>query len=134
MPEIVENAKILLVMCPMEILSMVQYSKWVAYPTGKVGIRITKPSQVREFLTAERKALGRIVKEIAASGANSIFCFRGIDEHVSNQLAKRGILAFKLVTREYMEKLTREFTERPFMPLGDVWQRGLRDLFDDVEE
>jgi chaperonin GroEL (HSP60 family) len=107
MPTIVKHAKILLVMCPMEILSMVQYSKWFAYPTGKVGIRITQPSRVREFLTAEKKTLERIIEEIAASGANCIFCFRGIDEHVSNQLAKKGILAFKRVAREDMEKLAK---------------------------
>jgi proteasome assembly chaperone (PAC2) family protein len=36
--------------------------------------------------------------------------------------------------RGYLEKLTDNFTERPFMPLDDVWERELGDLFDDLEE
>jgi proteasome assembly chaperone (PAC2) family protein len=40
----------------------------------------------------------------------------------------------QLKVREYIEKLTKDFTEMPFMPLGDVWERELGDLFGDVEE
>jgi len=40
----------------------------------------------------------------------------------------------ELNVREYMEQLASDFTERPFMPLSDVWERGLRDLFDDMED
>jgi predicted ATP-grasp superfamily ATP-dependent carboligase len=35
--------------------------------------------------------------------------------------------------RGYMEKLAENFTERPFMPLDDVWERELGDLFSDDE-
>ena len=35
--------------------------------------------------------------------------------------------------RGYLEKITANFTERPFMPLDDVWEQVLGDLFDDVE-
>jgi hypothetical protein len=35
---------------------------------------------------------------------------------------------------EYMEALATEFTERSFMPLDDVWERELGDLFSDLEE
>jgi hypothetical protein len=40
----------------------------------------------------------------------------------------------QLDVRAYMEQLTTDFTERPFMPLGDVWERALDDLFDDTED
>ena len=40
----------------------------------------------------------------------------------------------QLNVREYMENLANEFTERPFSPLSDVWQRGLQDLFRDMED
>ncbi|HXF64858.1 MAG TPA: PAC2 family protein [Caldilineaceae bacterium] len=33
--------------------------------------------------------------------------------------------------RGYLEKLASNFTERPFMPLDDVWERELGDLFDE---
>jgi len=32
--------------------------------------------------------------------------------------------------REYIESLSEDFTEKRFIPLGDMWTRGLRDLFD----
>jgi proteasome assembly chaperone (PAC2) family protein len=40
----------------------------------------------------------------------------------------------QLNVREYIERLATDFTERPFMPLGDVWKRALDDLFDDTED
>lgn len=36
--------------------------------------------------------------------------------------------------RSYLQKLTENFTERPFMPLDDVWEQELRDLFTDSED
>lgn len=36
--------------------------------------------------------------------------------------------------RGYLEKITANFTERPFMPLDDVWEQVLGDLFDDADE
>ncbi len=36
--------------------------------------------------------------------------------------------------RGYLEKITANFTERPFMPLDDVWEQVLGDIFDDSEE
>lgn len=36
--------------------------------------------------------------------------------------------------RAFLDKLAEEFTERPFMPLADVWEQELGDLFDDLEE
>ncbi len=107
MPTIVEDAKILLIMCPMEVLSMVQYSKWFAYPTGKVGINISDPKRVKQFLEEENRILTNMIKKIESSGANVVFCFRGMDDSVSSQLAVRGILAFKRTTREDIEKLAK---------------------------
>ncbi len=37
----------------------------------------------------------------------------------------------ELKVREYMLQLTEDFTERSFEPLSDVWEKGLRGLFDD---
>jgi proteasome assembly chaperone (PAC2) family protein len=39
----------------------------------------------------------------------------------------------ELNVQEYMERLSDEFNERPFEPLSDVWERGLRDLFGDED-
>jgi proteasome assembly chaperone (PAC2) family protein len=41
----------------------------------------------------------------------------------------------QLDVREYLDRLTSDFTERTFSPpLSDVWERGLKDLFDDLED
>jgi proteasome assembly chaperone (PAC2) family protein len=36
--------------------------------------------------------------------------------------------------REYLAELTRDFTETPFIPLDDVWERELGDLFNDLDD
>ena len=36
--------------------------------------------------------------------------------------------------REYVDRLAEHFQEHVFMPLDDVWERELGDLFDDLEE
>jgi proteasome assembly chaperone (PAC2) family protein len=40
----------------------------------------------------------------------------------------------QLKVREYVEGLSRDFIEMPFMPLGEVWERELGDLFEDMED
>ena len=40
----------------------------------------------------------------------------------------------QLKVKEYLEKVNKEFTERQFMPLDEVWARELGDLLDDIEE
>jgi len=40
----------------------------------------------------------------------------------------------QLNVRAYLEKATSDFTEMPFMPLGEVWERELGDLFEDLED
>lgn len=36
--------------------------------------------------------------------------------------------------RGYLDKITANFAERPFMPLDDVWEQVLGDIFDDSDE
>jgi proteasome assembly chaperone (PAC2) family protein len=62
---------------------------------------------------------------------------RQSDELVSTMHSKIDELERKmpqLEVREYMERLAGDFTEKPFMPLGDVWKRALGDLFEDMED
>ncbi len=40
----------------------------------------------------------------------------------------------QLKVRDYMDELAKDFTERPFMPLDEVWERELGDLFEDLED
>jgi len=38
----------------------------------------------------------------------------------------------QLRVRRYLEKVDEQFTEMPFVPIGDVWEKGLRDIFGDA--
>jgi predicted ATP-grasp superfamily ATP-dependent carboligase len=62
---------------------------------------------------------------------------RQSDELLSSMESKIEELEGKmpqLKVREYLEELARNFKEVPFMPLDDVWERELGDLFkDDLE-
>jgi len=40
----------------------------------------------------------------------------------------------QLRVREYMAKVAEQFVENPFMPLDDVWERELGDLFQQSDE
>ncbi len=40
----------------------------------------------------------------------------------------------ELNVKAYMQQLADDFTERSFMPLGDVWELELGDLFNDIED
>jgi hypothetical protein len=40
----------------------------------------------------------------------------------------------QLKVKEYLAEVAKDFTERPFMPLDDVWARELGDLLDDIAD
>jgi len=50
-------------------------------------------------------------------------------EHKLRELEQK---APQLNVRDYLDQLAQNFTERPFMPLDDVWERELGDLLDDM--
>lgn len=58
------------------------------------------------------------------------------DELISSmeeQMEELARQAPQLDVNAYLQKLEEEFTENPFMPLDDVWERELGDLLDDLE-
>jgi predicted ATP-grasp superfamily ATP-dependent carboligase len=59
------------------------------------------------------------------------------DELVStmeNQIDEMMRETPQLNVRAYLAEIGKEFTERPFMPLDDVWAEGLGDIFGDLED
>lgn len=40
----------------------------------------------------------------------------------------------QLKVREYLDQLAQDFTERSFLPLGEVWERELGDIFRNLDE
>jgi predicted ATP-grasp superfamily ATP-dependent carboligase len=52
---------------------------------------------------------------------------------MDQQIAELDQQAPRLKVHEYLAELSAGFTERPFMPMDDLWTRELRDLFDKDE-
>lgn len=52
---------------------------------------------------------------------------------MEEQMEELARQAPQLEVHSYLQKLDEEFTENPFMPLDDVWERELGDLLDDLE-
>lgn len=51
-------------------------------------IRISDPSQMQAFLDEEQSLLKQMVESIKESGANVLFCQKGIDDTAQSYLAK----------------------------------------------
>ncbi|MCW7079638.1 MAG: thermosome subunit beta [Candidatus Methanospirare jalkutatii] len=97
MPKRVENAKIALLNCSLEVKKTETDAE----------IRIRSAEQMKAFLDEEERMMRRMVDKIKASGANVVFCQKGIDDVVQHYLAKAGILAVRRVKKSDMERLAR---------------------------
>ncbi|MEM3455264.1 MAG: thermosome subunit beta [Candidatus Micrarchaeia archaeon] len=115
MPKKVENAKIALLDTSLEIEKTETDAK----------IEITDPSQLTAFLEQEEKMLKEMVEKIEKSGANVVFCQKGIDDVAQHYLAKKGIVAVRRVKRSDMEKLARATGARIVTILNDLSPKDL---------
>ncbi|WP_400260057.1 thermosome subunit beta [Candidatus Methanomassiliicoccus intestinalis] len=70
-------------------------------------IEITDPSQMQAFLDEEENMLRKMVKTVKDSGANVVFCQKGIDDLAQHFLSKEGIFAVRRVKKSDMEKLAK---------------------------
>ena len=62
---------------------------------------------MQSFLNQEEKMLQDMVNKIVESGANVIFCQKGIDDMAQHFLAKKGIFAARRVKKSDMDGLAR---------------------------
>jgi len=97
MPQRIEHSKIALISEALELKN----------PEGDAKISVTNPSQLQEFVNQDEIMLKQIVEKIKKSGANVIFCQKGIDDVVQYYLAKEGIYACRRVAKSDMESLAR---------------------------
>jgi thermosome len=115
MPKMVERAKIALLDAALEIEKTEMSAE----------IRIRDPSQMKAFLDQENKMLQEMVDKIKASGANVVFCQKGIDDMAQHFLAKEGILAGRRAKQSDMEKLARATGGRIITDLSDLKAQDL---------
>ncbi|MFA0822741.1 MAG: thermosome subunit beta [Methanomethylovorans sp.] len=97
MPKKVANAKIALINTAIELKETEVDAE----------ISITSPEQLQSFLDQEEKMIRSIVDKVVASGANVVFCQKGIDDMAQHFLAKSGVFAVRRVKKSDMQKLAR---------------------------
>ncbi|MCD6530315.1 TCP-1/cpn60 chaperonin family protein [Candidatus Bathyarchaeota archaeon] len=115
MPKRVEDAKIALLNCPLEI----EKTEFDAE------IRIRDPTQVKAFLDQETRMLKEMVDKIKSVGANVVICQKGIDDMAQHFLAKEGILAVRRAKESDMEKLAKATGGRIVNNIDDLTPEDL---------
>ncbi len=88
-------------------------------------IRIRDPLQIKAFLDQENKMMQDMVEKVKKSGANVVFCQKGIDDMAQHFLAKEGMLVARRVKESDMEKLARATGGRIVTDLGDLKSQDL---------
>ncbi len=97
MPTKIQNAKIALLNCPLEIEKTEMSAE----------IRISDPTQMQMFIEEEQRMIKQMVEKIHKVGANVVICQKGIDDIAQHYLAKYGILAVRRVKESDMSKLAK---------------------------
>ena len=115
MPKHIENAKIALVDTALEIEKTEIDAR----------ISITSPDQMTAFLEQEEKMLKKMVEKITVTGANVLFCQKGIDDVAQHYLAKAGVLTCRRVKKSDMEKLARATNCRVVTTIDDLSAQDL---------
>ncbi len=115
MPKKIENAKILLIDSALEIKEI----------EGDAKIQISTPEQMQAFIDQQSKQLKDMVEKISKSGANVVFCQKGIDDLAQHYLAKKGIMAVRRVKASDMEKLAKATGATIVTNLDDLTEKEL---------
>ena len=95
MPKDVKDAKIAIMKYPIELKDMNTDTK----------IDITSPEQFELFLNNEEQMVKDLVQKVVDSGANVLFCQKGIDDLAEHYLKKAGIMTYKRVKKSDMERI-----------------------------
>ncbi|WP_458186075.1 thermosome subunit alpha [Haladaptatus sp. NG-WS-4] len=110
MPWRVEDATIALVDTPVEVRET----------ETDAAVSVTSPDQLTTFLDREEAQLREMVERIAESGANVVFCQKGIDDVAQHFLAEEGILAVRRTKASDMKRLARATGGRVVSGLDDI--------------
>ena len=113
MPQVVENAKIALIDFPIEVKN----------PEIDTKVSISSPEQLQGFLDQEERTIKNLVGKIKASGANVIFCQKGIDDFAQYLLSREKIYACRRVSRSDMEKLAKATSGKIVGNLNELSER-----------
>jgi chaperonin GroEL (HSP60 family) len=110
MPKEVRNARIMLLESALEIKELENDAK----------ISIDSPEKMQAFIEEEDRMLRSMVDKVVKSGANVLFCQKGIDDVAQHYLAKAGILAARRVKKSDMESMEKATGARIISNLDDL--------------
>jgi chaperonin GroEL (HSP60 family) len=110
MPKRIEDAKIALLNCPLEIEKTEMSAE----------ISISDAQQMQSFLDEENRMLKSMVDKVAAARANVLICQKGIDHIAQHYLAKGGILAARRAKESDMNNLAMATGGRVITNIDDV--------------
>ena len=115
MPRVVKNAKIALINKELEIKKT----------EIDANIEIKDPSQLQAFIDMEENMLKKMTEDISKSGANVLFCQKGIDDIAKHYLAKKDIFAVERVSEENMKRLAKATGAKVANNLHDLGEKDL---------
>jgi len=115
MPRVVKNAKIVLLDVALEIKNTETDAK----------IQVSDPMQLQSFMEQEEKMLKDMADKVIKSGANVIFCQKGIDDLVQHFLAKAGVYAARRIKKSDIEKLAKATGARIVSKLTDIGKEDI---------
>ena len=130
MPKKIENAKVALLKYPIEVKDLETDAK----------IKLTDPAQMQAFIENEEQMIKDMVAKVVDSGANVLFCQKGIDDLAQHYLARAGILAVKRAKKSDMTRLQKAtgaqlVTNIDDLSSDDLGEAGLvyeKKIFDEV--
>ena len=124
MPKNVKNAKIALIDKALEIEKTETDAK----------IQITDPMQLQAFIDQEETMIKKMVDKVVESGANVVFCQKGIDDLAQHYLSKKGIFVARRVKKSDMEKLAKATDARLVTNLEDLSAEDLGTADEVIEQ
>ncbi len=115
MPKETKNAKILLLESALEVKELENDAK----------ISIDSPEKMQAFLEEEDRMLRSMVDKVVKSGANVLFCQKGIDDVAQHYLAKAGMVAARRVKKSDMEAMEKATGAKIVSNLDDLSKTDL---------
>ncbi|MFH1608291.1 MAG: thermosome subunit alpha [archaeon] len=97
MPSVVDNARIALIDFPLEIKN----------PEIDTKVSISSPDQLQNFIEQEERTIKEMVEKVKMSGANVIFCQKGVDDFAQYLLSKERIYVCRRVAKSDLEKIAK---------------------------
>jgi thermosome len=96
MPKTIQDAKIALVDAPIEVEKTQIDSK----------VEINSPDEMSAYTEREEAQLKKMAESVIASGANVLFCSKGLDDRAVHYLQNKGIYAARRVGNSEMKSLS----------------------------